>query len=57
MYKGPLGAHVTEEGVRIYVWAPTAQSVELLLWEGHRGAEPLVVPMAEESHGAWTSQV
>ncbi len=42
MYNGPLGPHVTEEGVGIHVWAPTAQAVELLLWEGPRGGEPLV---------------
>eukprot|EP00884_Botryococcus_braunii_P013168 jgi/Botrbrau1/21852/Bobra.0190s0065.1 len=57
MHNGPLGAHVTEEGVGIHVWAPTAQSVELLLWEGPRGGEPLVVPMTEDSQGTWSAQV
>lgn len=57
LYNGPLGAHVTEEGVGIHVWAPTAHSVELLLWEGPRGGESLVVHMAEGAQGEWSAQV
>ena len=56
-----------EDGRRVptlTVWAPTAQRVELLLWDGEPApgedrawspaGEPLVVPMTRSDDGAWT---
>jgi pullulanase-type alpha-1,6-glucosidase len=63
---GPSWA-VDEDGHRVptvTVWAPTAQHVELLLWEGvpdpvadrawSPAGEPMVVPMTRSDDGAWS---
>lgn len=58
-YSGPLGNKLDDRGnkVSICVWAPTAQHVQLLLWEGPHGGTPQEVGMAEGSHGEWSCQV
>ncbi|WP_027892667.1 pullulanase-type alpha-1,6-glucosidase [Calidithermus chliarophilus] len=52
-YNGPLG--VSWEGGRptLRVWAPTARSVRLHLFERGSGGEPRVLEMAEEK-GVWS---
>jgi len=53
-YDGPLGARVGAEGVDVALWAPTAQRVELLLWDGPRGGEAQVLPMEDDMlKGVW----
>jgi hypothetical protein len=56
-YEGPLGAEITKDAVTLRVWAPTAQSVELLLWDRPRGGEPQTLPMTEDRLGVWTVEV
>ena len=55
-YDGPLGADWSEAGVSIRVWAPTAQSVELLLFEGPRTPAADCVAMSEDA-GMWSYEV
>ncbi|CAG9466890.1 unnamed protein product [Pedinophyceae sp. YPF-701] len=56
-YDGALGAHVDRAAgqVSVSLWAPTAQSVELLLYDSADLAaqEPTVVPMTSARFGAW----
>ncbi|RRD47907.1 glycogen debranching protein GlgX [Tessaracoccus sp. OH4464_COT-324] len=47
----PLGAHLTDDGVRFSLWAPSAESVELIL-VGHRST-PDTIPMERKSDGCW----
>lgn len=56
-YEGPLGAEISEDAVTLRVWAPTAQSVEVLLWEGPRGGDPQTLTMTEDRLGVWTAEV
>ena len=54
-YSGRLGAAFSDEGVTIRVWAPTAQSVKLLLFDGAADSTPgSTVPM-KEHNGVWTA--
>ncbi len=56
-YSGPLGTEFgtrgKEETVTIRVWAPTAASVELLLYDSESGT-PKQIPMTE-AYGLWTA--
>jgi len=57
-YDGELGP-VVEGGVAsATVWAPTAQNVELLLYEGSNDVEPSqILPMTEDPQtGVWSAQ-
>ncbi|HPC19709.1 MAG TPA: type I pullulanase [Kiritimatiellia bacterium] len=53
-----LGARPSRTATSFRVWAPTARSVELLLFRtGHRPETPRVVPMAPGAKGTWTATV
>ncbi|KAK9903518.1 hypothetical protein WJX75_007894 [Coccomyxa subellipsoidea] len=54
-YDGPLGATLTQDSVQLTVWAPTAQQMELLLWDGPRGGQAQVLPMSAGTSGTWTA--
>lgn len=55
-YDGPLGAECPEGGgVALRLWAPTAQSVTLLLYSSPRGGDAERVPMTEAG-GVWTAE-
>jgi Carbohydrate-binding module 48 (Isoamylase N-terminal domain) len=56
-YDGPLGAEAGDDGVRVRVWAPTAQRVELLLYDAPRGGDARVVAMVPQPRGAWSAEV
>lgn len=56
-YDGPLGCHITPQGVACHLWAPTAQSVDLVVYEAPWGAALQEVPMQRGDHGAWHAQV
>ena len=53
-----LGVRWAPAAAAFRVWAPTARSVELLLFNtGHRPETPRVVPMARSAKGTWTAKV
>lgn len=53
-----LGVRYAPSASAFRVWAPTAQSVDLLLFQtGHQPEEPRVVPMARAAKGTWTTTV
>ncbi|KAL8052039.1 hypothetical protein ABFX02_06G187100 [Erythranthe guttata] len=55
-YSGPLGAVFSSEDVSLYLWAPTAQKVNVLIYgEGESGDHLEVVPL-EESNGVWSAK-
>lgn len=55
-YSGPLGPVFSSSGVSINVWAPTAQSVKLLLYAHEADTTPVqTIPMAN-ANGVWTAQ-
>jgi pullulanase len=55
-YDGALGPLFDDDGIALRLWAPTAQSVELLLFEGPAESQPsAVLPMLEDAaSGVWT---
>ena len=62
-YEGPLGAELPADsggggGVTLRLWAPTAQSVRLLLWQGPQGGEATVLEMRPNwpAPGVWGIQ-
>ncbi|RBP47061.1 pullulanase-type alpha-1,6-glucosidase [Arenicella xantha] len=56
-YDGQLGPVVNEHSVAAHVWAPTAQNVELLLFDSSEQTEPSqILPMTENSEtGVWSA--
>ena len=53
-----LGVRASSASASFRVWAPTAQSVELLLFRtGCQPETPRVVPMAAAAKGTWTAKV
>ncbi len=57
-FDGELGPLVTDESVSAHVWAPTAQNVELLLFENSDQIEPTqILPMTEDAQtGVWSAE-
>ena len=55
-YDGPLGADVSGGATTMRLWAPTAQSATLLLFDGSTPAyAPMPVPMTEDpATGVWS---
>ena len=58
-YSGPLGNTLSDKGkkVSVCVWAPTAQQVELLLWDEPRGGDAQVCSMTQGPQGEWSYEV
>ena len=57
-FAGQLGPVVSADSVSTYVWAPTAQNVELLLFDTSDQAQPSqVMPMTEDRQtGVWSAE-
>ena len=57
-YAGPLGPDVSGGTTTIRLWAPTAQSASLLLFDDSDPAtSPVVIPMtADPASGVWTAE-
>ncbi|GJS41602.1 pullulanase 1, chloroplastic isoform X1 [Tanacetum coccineum] len=53
-YTGPLGAIFSDEVVSLYLWAPTAQDVRALIYNGPYAIEPLEIVQLIESNGVWS---
>lgn len=59
-YDGPLGYHKLpgDSGARaVTLWAPTAQSVELMQWDGPQGGSAKVQAMTPGPQGTWSLPV
>jgi pullulanase len=54
-YSGPLGPVFNELGLNVSVWAPTAQTVKLRLYDGATDANPTITVAMTESGGVWTA--
>lgn len=52
-YRGALGAVAGPEDLSFALWAPTAQSVRLHIYDGPAGPESAILPMREEASGVW----
>ncbi len=55
-YAGPLGPVITRRDLTVRVWAPTAQSVKLLLFSGANDASPIQTVPMNFRRGVWTVQ-
>jgi len=53
-YSGNLGAVFSQGGVSINLWAPTAQSVNLLLYAGENDTAPAQTLPMTNKNGVWT---
>ena len=57
-YDGPLGTAEGQGETHFGLWAPTAQSVELLVFDGPQNESPAEsTVMQRGSAGSWTFQV
>ena len=53
-----LGVRCSPQASAFRIWAPTAQSVDLLLFRtGHKPEQPRIIPMAQGANGTWTATV
>ena len=59
-YEGPLGCEIGGGDVTMRVWAPTARSVQLLVFDNPHGGDPKAVVHMHEGAGAdtgvWSAQ-
>ncbi|KAL8538709.1 hypothetical protein ACS0TY_000648 [Phlomoides rotata] len=55
-YDGPLGAFFSPEAVSLYLWAPTAQKVHVLIYGESEGDNLLEVIQLEELNGVWSAK-
>ncbi|XP_031382512.1 pullulanase 1, chloroplastic, partial [Punica granatum] len=53
-YTGPLGAVFSEEGISLYLWAPTAQNVKAHIYSDPLGSDLLESLQLEEIDGVWS---
>jgi pullulanase len=59
-YAGKLGPHFENdqyENISVTVWAPTAQSVKLLLFRGANDTEPADTVAMIEADGVWSAEI
>lgn len=54
-YTGPLGAVFSDEAITFYLWAPTAQSVHVLIYGDAAREDPLEIVQLKETNGVWTA--
>lgn len=56
VYEGPLGAVVADEVTRFHVWAPNAESVQLLVFNGEGGTQE-ALGMTRGDRGEWSVEL
>ncbi|XP_073139703.1 pullulanase 1, chloroplastic isoform X2 [Henckelia pumila] len=54
-YNGPLGPIFSDESISLYLWAPTAQDVRVLIYREPEGGDHLEVVQLEEQNGVWSA--
>jgi pullulanase len=52
-FDGELGAQLSGEGIRFRLWAPTARSVRLFVYDDPAGQAEKIYSMAEGDFGVW----
>jgi pullulanase len=55
-FDGRLGAHFAEDAVRFRLWAPTAQKVQLFVYDDPNGTVPTIYPMIQKDRGVWETK-
>ncbi|KAI4339263.1 hypothetical protein MLD38_024223 [Melastoma candidum] len=55
-YTGPLGAVFSDDHISLYLWAPTAQAVQALIFSQPTGGDPLEILELEEIDKVWTAK-
>ena len=55
-YDGPLGALLSKDNIDITLWSPTAQKIELLLWDSPDGGKSQKFQMNQQKKGQWTQK-
>ena len=58
-YDGPLGAFYSKERTLLRVWAPTAQEIQVEIWQSAAEGAPVKrrVPMAYQEPGIWEAEL
>ncbi|KAK1409637.1 hypothetical protein QVD17_36166 [Tagetes erecta] len=56
-YTGPLGAIFLNEVISLYLWAPTAQNVRALIYNGPSGDDAQEIVQLTESNGVWSVNI
>ena len=54
---GELGARISDDQIRFRLWAPTAQSVRLFVYDDPDATVPTIHPMTENDRGVWEIQL
>nr|XP_019066688.1 pullulanase 1, chloroplastic isoform X1 [Solanum lycopersicum] len=55
-YTGPLGGIFATEAVSLYLWAPTAQAVQALIYKSPSEADPVEIVQLKELDGVWSAK-
>ncbi|KAM3360337.1 pullulanase 1, chloroplastic isoform X1 [Capsicum galapagoense] len=55
-YTGPLGAIFATEAVSLYLWAPTAQAVQALIYKSPSEVDPVEIVQLKELDGVWSAK-
>ncbi|EXB96160.1 Pullulanase 1 [Morus notabilis] len=55
-YSGPLGAVYSSEAISLFLWAPTAQAVQALIYKDPSGESSLEILQLEETNGVWSKK-
>jgi pullulanase/glycogen debranching enzyme len=55
-FDGRLGAHFADDAVRFRLWAPTAQKVQLFVYDDPNGTVPTIYPMIQKDRGIWETK-
>jgi pullulanase len=56
-FNGDLGARSSGDDIRFRLWAPTAQSVRLFVYDDLNSTDPTVYPMIENDRGVWETEI
>nr|XP_015876702.2 pullulanase 1, chloroplastic [Ziziphus jujuba var. spinosa] len=55
-YSGPLGALYSNEAVSLFLWAPTAQEVQVCIYRDGSADNPQEIIRLEEYNGVWSTK-
>jgi pullulanase len=56
-FVGELGARISDDQIRFRLWAPTAQSVRLFVYDDPDATVPITHLMTENDRGVWEIQL
>ena len=56
-FDGELGARRSGEEVQFRLWAPTAQSVRLFVYDDPHATVPAIYPMTQNDRGVWETRI